>query len=171
MIWQTWYSRLYRSEAGTRFSDPRPGGMQGWVVCCAACPEGRYGVDCMHLCVCENAAACNHIDGSCACTAGWTGQFCHLRTLRYIRFVHSAWPDPVPSVLWRCWLGDRKGIRPVKNLRGGVLAWLSVWSEMQTCIWPSWCHCHSLSLASVYGTVICLAFYLSYATVNLLIKK
>jgi len=30
-----------------------------------------------------------------------------------------------------------------------VLAWLSVWSEMQTCIWPSWCQCHSLSLASV----------------------
>jgi len=26
-----------------------------------------------------------------------------------------------------------------------VLAWLSVWSEMQTCIWPSWCHCRSLS--------------------------
>ena len=32
---------------------------------------------------------------------------------------------------------------------GGVLAWLSVWSEVQTCIWPSWCHCHSLSLAPV----------------------
>ena len=31
----------------------------------------------------------------------------------------------------------------------GVLAWLSVWSEVQTCIWPSWCHCHSLSLAPV----------------------
>ena len=30
-----------------------------------------------------------------------------------------------------------------------MLAWLSVWSEMQTCIWPSWCQCHSLSLASV----------------------
>ena len=30
---------------------------------------------------------------------------------------------------------------------GGVLAWLSVWSEVQICIWPSWCHCHSLSLA------------------------
>jgi len=28
-----------------------------------------------------------------------------------------------------------------------VLAWLSVWSEVQTCIWLSWCHCHSLSLA------------------------
>ena len=55
----------------------------------------------------------------------------------------------LPSVLWRCWLGGRKGIRPVKNLSRGVLAWLSVWSEVQTCIWPSWCHCHSLSLASV----------------------
>ena len=72
---------------------------------------------------------------------------------------------------WRCWLGGRwvssfltahqhiighfsamggrKGIRPVKKLSGGVLAWLSVWREVQTCIWPSWCHCHSLSLASV----------------------
>jgi len=25
----------------------------------------------------------------------------------------------MPSVLWRCWLGGRKGIRPVKNLGGG----------------------------------------------------
>ena len=55
----------------------------------------------------------------------------------------------MPSVLWRCWLGGRKGIRPVKKLSGGVLAWLSVWSEVQICIWPSWCHCHSLSLAWV----------------------
>ena len=30
-----------------------------------------------------------------------------------------------------------------------MLAWLSVWSKVQTCIWPSWCHGHSLSLASV----------------------
>ena len=26
----------------------------------------------------------------------------------------------VPSVLWRCWLGGRKGIRPVKNEWWGV---------------------------------------------------
>jgi len=32
---------------------------------------------------------------------------------------------------------------------GGVLAWLSDWSEVQTCIWPSRYHCYSLSLASV----------------------
>jgi len=30
-----------------------------------------------------------------------------------------------------------------------VLAWLFVWSDVQICIWPSWYHCHSLSLASV----------------------
>jgi len=34
-------------------------------------------------------------------------------------------------------LGGRKGIQPVKKQSGGVLAWLSVWSKVQTCIWPS----------------------------------
>ena len=36
----------------------------------------------------------------------------------------------------------------------GVLAWLSIWSKVQTCIWPSWCHCHSLSLASVTSRLV-----------------
>ena len=39
-------------------------------------------------------------------------------------------------------------------LSGGVLAWLPVWSEVQTCIWPSWCHCHSLSVASVKSRLV-----------------
>ena len=30
-----------------------------------------------------------------------------------------------------------------------MLAWLSLWGEVQICIWPSWCYCHSLSLAAV----------------------
>ena len=36
-------------------------------------------------------------------------------------------------------LGGRQEGHPAckKNLSGGVLAWLSVWSEVQTCIWPS----------------------------------
>jgi len=59
----------------------------------------------------------------------------------------------MPSVLWHCWLGARKGIRSVKN-SGGVLVWLSVWSKVETCIWPSWCHCHSLSLASVKSRLV-----------------
>ena len=49
----------------------------------------------------------------------------------------------VPSLLWRCWLDRRKGIRPVKKRSDEVLAWLSVWREVQMiCIWFSWCHCH-----------------------------
>jgi len=60
------------------------------------------------------------------------------------------WDFVLITVLWRCWLGRGKGIRPVKKLS----AWLSVWSELQTCMWPSWCHCHSLSLASVKSRLV-----------------
>ena len=83
-----------------------------------------------------------------------------------------------PSPLWHMtvapWVaGDKKSIKTYfafsaltllverqeghpacKKLSGGVLAWLSVWREMQTCIWPSWCHCHSLSLASVKSRLV-----------------
>ena len=48
----------------------------------------------------------------------------------------------------------QEGHPACKKLSGGVLAWLSVWSELQTCIWPSWCHCHSLSLASVKSRLV-----------------
>ena len=42
------------------------------------------------------------------------------------------------SVLWHCWLGIRKRIRPIKKW---VIRW-SVWSEVQiVCISTSWCHC------------------------------
>jgi len=34
-------------------------------------------------------------------------------------------------------VGQQQGHPACKKLSGGVLAWLSVWSEMQTCIWPS----------------------------------
>jgi len=34
-------------------------------------------------------------------------------------------------------VGWQEGRPACKKLSGGVLAWLSVWSEMQTCIWPS----------------------------------
>jgi len=51
-------------------------------------------------------------------------------------------------------VGRQEGHPIGKKPRGGVLAWLSVWSEVQTCIWPSWCHCHSLSLASVKSRLV-----------------
>ena len=58
----------------------------------------------------------------------------------------------MPSLLWCCWLGGRKGIQPAKKLSGEVLTWLSVWSEVQmNCIWSHWCHCISYSSESRMG--------------------
>ena len=51
-------------------------------------------------------------------------------------------------------VGRQEGHPACKKLSGGVLAWLSDWSEMQTCIWPCWCHCRSLSLASVKSRLV-----------------
>jgi len=45
------------------------------------------------------------------------------------------------------------------SLSCGMLAWLSVWGEVQICIWPSRCHCHSLSLGA--RLVLPSWFYLS----------
>ena len=62
--------------------------------------------------------------------------------------------DCTPSVLWRCWLACKK----TEWWDVGVV----IWDEMQTCIWPSRCHCHSLSLAPVNPDWIYLpGFYLS----------
>jgi len=46
--------------------------------------------------------------------------------------------------------------------------WLSVWSEVQTCLWPSWCHCHSLSLAPVKSRLV-LPFW--YRLTPVVLKK
>jgi len=47
-------------------------------------------------------------------------------------------------------VGWQEGHPACKKLSGGVLAWLSVWSTVQTCIWPS----HSWSLASVKSRLV-----------------
>jgi len=57
-------------------------------------------------------------------------------------------------------VGHQEGRPACKKMSGGVLAWLSVWSKVQiVCIWPSWCHCHSLSLASVKSGLVLLFWY------------
>ena len=84
-----------------------------------------------------------------------TAKSCSASATYWIRLrILIACPTfPILTMLWRCWLGGRKGIRPVK-LSGGVLAWLSVWSVMHTCIRPSWWHGHSLSLAPVKSRLV-----------------
>jgi len=46
---------------------------------------------------------------------GKQSSVCHQlwQLLNYLVFICSV--KSVPSVLWRCWLGSRKGIRPVKT--------------------------------------------------------
>ena len=34
-------------------------------------------------------------------------------------------------------VGWQEGHPAYKKMSGGLLAWLSVWSKVQTCIWPS----------------------------------
>jgi len=51
-------------------------------------------------------------------------------------------------------VGRQEGHPACKKLSGGMLVWLSVCSEVQTCTRPSWCHCHSLSLASVKSRLV-----------------
>jgi len=48
----------------------------------------------------------------------------------------------IASVVWHCWLGVRKSIRPIKV---SDEVWLSVWNQLQIiCIWSSWCRYHAI---------------------------
>ena len=54
-------------------------------------------------------------------------------------------------------VGRQEGHPACKKQSGGVMAWLSVWSEVQTCIWHS--GCHSLSLAPVKSRLVLPSWY------------
>ena len=55
-------------------------------------------------------------------------------------------------------VGRQEGHPACKKLSGGVLAWLSVWSEVQTCMWPSWCH--SLTDKGLLNMCMCVYIYI-----------
>jgi len=100
----------------------------------------------------------------CVCVSVCTSAFCpwayfqSYRSNRHQFFVHVT----CGRVCLQCCVfsalmllvGQLEGHPTCKKLSGGVLVWLSVWSEVQTCIWPSWCHCHSLSVASVKSRLV-----------------
>ena len=76
-----------------------------------------------------------------------------LSTFRRL-LKHFLLKQSVLSVLWRCWLGGRKDIWPVKNWVAGCWRGYLSGARVQTCIWLSWCHWHSLSLASVKSRLV-----------------
>ena len=80
---------------------------------------------------------------------------CCLRHLFHLQYVYLCQTFSALTLL----VGRQEGHPACKKLSGGVLAWLSVWSEVQTCIRPSWCHCHSLSFASVISRLVLLLWY------------
>ena len=65
-------------------------------------------------------------------------EFCDISHLRivisfYNRVSCSIFAFSALTLL----VGRQEGHPACKKLSGGVLAWLSVWSKVQTCIWPS----------------------------------
>jgi len=86
-------------------------------------------------------------------SSGWFAVECRFNFLK-CWYCALDWPDPSAFHALTLLVGRQEGHPACKKLCGGVLAWLSVWSEVQTCIRPSWCHCHSLSLASVKSRLV-----------------
>jgi len=80
--------------------------------------------------------------------------FWHVCVWSFIYFECFFLVCPCTFSALMLFVGRQEGHPARKKTSSGVLAWLSVWSERQTCIWPSWCHCHSLSLASVKSRLV-----------------
>ena len=63
-----------------------------------------------------------------------------LRRLFFQMFhelIKSGFLQPFAFSALTLLVGRQEGHPACKKLSGGVLAWLSVWSEVQTCIWSS----------------------------------
>ena len=58
-------------------------------------------------------------------------------TVGYSGFCIYAFMHTISFSALTLLVGRQEGHPACKKLSGGVLAWLSVWSEVQTCIWPS----------------------------------
>ena len=51
--------------------------------------------------------------------------------------IYKACCKPIAFSALTLLVGRQEGHPACKKLSGGVLGWLSVWSQVQTCIWPS----------------------------------
>ena len=81
---------------------------------CDACPSGSYRNESgSTTCVVCPAHSPHTLPYSTAVSAAHCFSQCSL-ALSHI-FIDQIESSLFPSVLWHCWLGDRKGIQPVKN--------------------------------------------------------
>ena len=65
---------------------------------------------------------------------GATNGSCFMRQLILFSYIYQC---NLPYSALTLLVGRQEGHPACKKLSGGVLAWLSVWNEVQTCIWPS----------------------------------
>jgi len=68
-------------------------------------------------------------------------------------FVTLEWTEGALSALTLL-VGRQEGHPACKKTKWWGAGMVICLSEMQTCIWPSWCHCHSMSLASVKSRLV-----------------
>ena len=72
-------------------------------------------------------------------TKKWTFPQCRVHYVQYqyfLFYILLIWGVLAFSALTLL-VGRQEGHPACKKLSGEVLAWLSVWSKVQTCIWPS----------------------------------
>ena len=81
-----------------------------------------------------------------------TPVFC--QSLAYLIWCNAVKTKIIVFSALTLFVGRQERHPACKKLSGGMLVWLSVWIEVQTCIWPSGFHCHSLSLASVKSRLV-----------------
>jgi len=56
---------------------------------------------------------------------------------QFFLFIYTIFGNSIAFSALMLLFGWKEGQWACKKLSGGVLAWLSVWGEVQICIWPS----------------------------------
>jgi len=114
-------------------------------------PTGQSALVRPATCSCCSSGGGGGVNSPLTITVNWTAVIMTGPTIYDLLTVNNCYHAFSALTLL---VGRQEGHPACKKVSGGVLAWLSVWSEVQTCIWPSWCHCHSLSLASVKSRLV-----------------
>ena len=63
--------------------------------------------------------------------------WCTVRIYLSDKYFKQSFPFGVAFSALTLLVGQQEGHPACKKPSGGMLAWLSVWGEVQVCIWPS----------------------------------
>ena len=103
-----------------------------WAVVFSCCHISCWSAD-----ACHASLYCFHIGRICSALKN---DYIVLCKNNDSIVLHYDCLLPAFSVLMLL-VGRQEGHSAYKKLSGGVLAWLSVWIQVEICISPSWCHC------------------------------